>query len=122
MIQNESAVPRNGEGFIELHVDLSVDPSNEEALVANFANLFRPVVSRQPGFKDVKLLKLRSALAGVPPRAANYRFVLTFESEDLRQKWIASQAHQDAWPAIANTLASDQLTILLYDASGCNAV
>jgi hypothetical protein len=66
---------------------------------------------------NVKLLKLRSALAGAPPAAANYRFVLTFESEDLRQSWVASQAHQDAWPAIAKTLASDQLTILLYDAS-----
>ena len=117
MNANESAFAGDGKPFIELHVDLSVGPSNEKDLLANFANIFRPVVSRQPGFVNVKLLKLRSALAGAPPAAANYRFVLTFESEDLRQSWVASQAHQDAWPAIAKTLASDQLTILLYDAS-----
>jgi len=115
MIANESALAADGKPSIELHVDLSVGLSNEKDLLANFANIFRPVVSRQPGFVNVRLLKLRSALAGAPPPAANYRFVLTFESEDLRQSWVASQAHQDAWPAITKTLASDQLTVLLYD-------
>ena len=86
MIGKESGFAGDGKPFIELHVDLSVDPSNENDLLANFANLFRPVVSRQPGFVNLKLLKLRSALAGAPPAAANYRFVLTFESEDLRQR------------------------------------
>jgi heme-degrading monooxygenase HmoA len=117
MLGQESGFGRDGKPSIELHVDLSVDPSSEKDLLANFANVFRPVVSRQPGFVNVKLLKLRSALAGEPPAHANYRFVLIFESEDLRQSWIASQAHQDAWPAIAKTLASDELTILLYDGS-----
>ena len=114
MITNESAP--DGTPFIELHVDLSVDPSNEKDLLASFADIFRPVVSRQPGFVNVKLLKLRSALTGAPPAAANYRFVLTLEPEELRLSWVGSQAHQDAWPAIGKTLASDQLTILLYDA------
>jgi len=117
MIVNEPASAGDGKPSIELHVDLSVGAANENDLVANFENVFRPAVSQQPGFVNVRLLKLRSALAGAPPSAANYRFVLTFESEDLRQRWIATQAHQDAWPALAKTPASDQLTILLYDAS-----
>jgi hypothetical protein len=100
---------------IQLHVDLSVDPAKEQEMLHNFKRIFRPAASKQPGYIDVQMLKLRSAAQGKAPEAWNYRFVLTFVSEELRQKWIASATHQRVWPTIENTLSSKNYTVLLYD-------
>src|SRR5579862_5057731 len=70
---------------IQLHLDLSVDPAKEQEMLHNFKTIFRPAASKQPGYIDVQMLKLRSALQGKGPEASNYRFVLTFASEELRQ-------------------------------------
>ncbi len=66
-------------------------------------------------FVDVKMIKLRSALMGKAPAGANYRFVLTFQSEEQRQKWVASEIHQRVWPMMEKTLSSKDYTVLLYD-------
>ncbi len=100
---------------IQLHVDLSVDPAKEREMLHNFHTIFRPAASKQPGFMDVKMLKLRSALAGAAPTGANYRFELTFASEEQRQTWVATATHQQVWPTIEKTLTSKGYTILLYD-------
>jgi antibiotic biosynthesis monooxygenase (ABM) superfamily enzyme len=100
---------------IQLHVDLSVDPGQEREMLHNFHTVFRPAASKQPGFVDVKMLKLRSPLAGAAPAGANYRFELTFASEEQRQAWVATATHQQVWPTIEKTLASKNYTILLYD-------
>ncbi|HUI79386.1 MAG TPA: hypothetical protein VLY24_15780 [Bryobacteraceae bacterium] len=100
---------------IQLHVDLAVDPAQEQEMLHNFHNIFRPAATKQPGFLDVKMLKLRSALAGTAPAGANYRFELTFASEGQRQAWVATPTHQRVWPTIEKTLASKNYTILLYD-------
>jgi hypothetical protein len=52
---------------------------------------------------------------GAAPAGMNYRFQLTYETEELRQKWVASPAHIKAWPTIENTLASKNYTVLLCD-------
>ena len=100
---------------IQLHVDLSVDPAQEQEMLHNFHTVFRPAASKQPGFVDVKMLKLRSPLAGAPPAGANYRFELTFASEEQRKAWVATSTHQQVWPTIEKTLASKNYTVLLYD-------
>ncbi len=100
---------------IQLHVDLSVDPAREREMLHNFHTIFRPAASKQPGFVDVKMLKLRSALAGAAPTGANYRFELTFASEDQRKAWVATATHQQVWPTIEKTLATKTYTVLLYD-------
>jgi len=100
---------------IQLHVDLAVDPAKEQEMLHNFHSIFRPAASKQPGFLDVKMLKLRSALAGAAPANANYRFELTFASEEQRQAWVATPTHQRVWPIIEAALASKNYTILLYD-------
>ena len=100
---------------IQLHVDLSVDPGKEKEMLHNFHTVFRPAASKQPGFIDVKMLKLRSALAGAAPAGVNYRFELTFESEEQRQAWVATSTHQQVWPTIERTLTSKNYTVLLYD-------
>lgn len=100
---------------IQLHVDLSVDPAKEREMLHNFHTIFRPAASKQPGFIDVKMLKLRSALTGAAPAGANYRFELTFASEEQRQVWTATKTHQEVWPTIEKTLVSKNYTVLLYD-------
>ena len=65
---------------------------------------------------DLKMLKLRSTVMGKAPAGVNYRFNLTFKSEELRQKWIASDVHQKVWPTIENTLTTKDYTVLLFDA------
>src|SRR5256885_988829 len=87
---------------IQLHVDLSVVPTKEKEMLRNFETIFRPAAAKQPGYIDVKMLKVRSALMGKAPAGVNYRFVLTYQSEELRQKWVATEVHQKVWPTIEN--------------------
>ena len=98
---------------IQLHCDLTVDPKREQEMLDNFEKVFRPVAKKQPGFIDLKILKVREAIRGSAP--AKYQFVLTMESEELRQKWINTPEHQKAWPTIENTLTDKNFSILVYD-------
>ncbi len=100
---------------IELHVDLSVDPAKEEEMLRVFHSEFRPAASKQPGFEELQMLKLRSVVTGKAPEGANYRFVLSFESEEQRQHWVATPVHQKLWPKMEATLKSKDYTVLLYD-------
>jgi hypothetical protein len=67
------------------------------------------------GFIDVKMLKLRTTMKGSAPQGVNYRFVLVYKSEELRQKWVASDIHQKVWPTIENTLKHKNYNVLLFD-------
>ena len=100
---------------IQLHVDLAVDPAKEKEMLHNFETIFRPEAANHSGYIDVKMLKLRTALRGSGPAGVNYRFSLTYQSEELRQKWVASAEHQRVWPTIENTLSSKNYTVLLFD-------
>jgi len=100
---------------IQLHVDLAVDLAKEKEMLHNFETIFRPEAAKHPGYIDVKMLKLRTALQGSAPAGVNYRFALTYQSEGLRQKWVASPEHKKVWPTIENTLSSKDYTVLLFD-------
>ena len=100
---------------IVLHVDLVVDPAKEQELLRNFETVFKPAAVKYPGYIDVKLLKLRSALMGSAPAGLNYRFQLTYQSEELRQKWINSDVHNKVWPMLEASLKSKDYTVLLFD-------
>jgi len=100
---------------IVLEVDLAVDPAKEKEMLENFHKIFKPAAVKFPGYIDVKMLKLRSALMGEAPAGLNYRFQLTYQSEELRQKWVASDVHKKAWPTIENTLSSKNYRVLLFD-------
>jgi antibiotic biosynthesis monooxygenase (ABM) superfamily enzyme len=100
---------------IQLHVDLSVDPAKEQEMLNNFKTIFRPAAVKFPGYIDVQIVKLRSTIQGKAPEGANYRFILKYATEELRQKWVASATHQKVWPTIENTLTSKNYTVLLFD-------
>lgn len=100
---------------IVLYCDLSVDPSREEEMLKNFHTIFKPAAEKFPGYIDVKLLKLRTVYTGSASAGANYRFQLTYESEEARQKWIKSDVHKRVWPTVENTLSTKNYSTLLFD-------
>ena len=111
----KGAAAQGAKNPVVLDIDLSVDPAREQEMLHNFRTVFKPAAIKFPGYIDVKILKLRTALQGSAPAGVNYRFQLTYESEELRQKWVASDVHQKVWPTIENTLRSKGYTVLLFD-------
>lgn len=109
------AAPQSSTHPIRLDVDLNVDPAKEKEMLHNFETIFRPEAVKYPGYIDVKMVKLRSALQGQAPAAMNYRFSLTYETEEMRQKWVASPQHKRVWPTIEKTLSDQHYTVLLFD-------
>ena len=100
---------------IQVHVDMSVDPARESEMLRHFEQDFKPAAAKFPGYIDVKIVKLRSAFQGKPPAGLNYRFILTCQNEQLRQKWIASDIHQKVWGMIENTMRNRDYAVLLFD-------
>ena len=101
--------------MIQIHVDMSVDPAKEWQMLQDFETHFKPAAARVAGYMDVKIVKLRKAFVGRAPEGVNYRFVLRYESEELRQKWIASDVHQEVWGMIEHTLQNKSYDVLLFD-------
>lgn len=100
---------------IELYVDLNVDPTKEKEMLHNFHTIFKPAAVKQAGYINVKMEKLRSALMGNAPANVNYRFVLTYASEEQRKVWVETAVHKKVWPTIENTLVSKDYQVLLFD-------
>jgi hypothetical protein len=101
--------------MIQIHVDLSVDPVRELEMRERFEKTFKPAAAKFEGYRDVKIVKLRKAFVGEAPAGINYRFVLQYQSEELRQKWIASDIHQEVWGMIEATLRTKNYNVLLFD-------
>ena len=100
---------------IQLHADLAIDPGREAEAVHYFETVYRPTASRFEGYIDLRLLKLQAALVGSAPAGINYRFSITFTSEDLRQKWVTSDAHQDVWGTLETFLTKRDYDFLLFE-------
>lgn len=103
---------------IVLYCDLAIDPAREQEMLDAYHNHFKPVAQKHRGYIDLKMLKLRKVIQGgpAPAKSINYRFQLTYESEELRQQWIASADHAKYWPMIENTVADKGYLVLLTDA------
>lgn len=102
---------------IVLYCDLAVDPAREQEMLHHFHHDFKPAAEKFEGYIDLKILKLRKVVQGGPAPAANvnYRFQLTYKSEELRQRWIASEVHKKNWPLIENTVTDKGYLTLLTD-------
>ena len=94
------------ENAIELHVDLEVDPDREKDLVETYHRVFQPVISRQPGFVSVTLLRTGTS--------ATYRLVISFETEDHRLAWVATDDHQKVWPQMEANLKGHKFKAILW--------
>jgi hypothetical protein len=101
---------------IRLYVEMDVAPGREGEMLQAFHETFVPEAVKHEGYIRVKMLKRRSILQGTVPPAHNYRFELEFESEELRQKWIASAGHQRVWPLVERTMTTQKdYPVVLYD-------
>ena len=107
---------RGGRKPIVLYCDLAIDPAREQEMLDHYHNDFKPVAEKHDGYIDLKMVKIRTVISGdKPPKGVNYRFQLTYESEEKRQKWIASADHAKNWPLIENTVLDKNYQTLLTD-------
>ena len=81
------------DGPMELHIWMTAKPGQADALRKTFAEVFYPAVSSMPGFRDALLMR--------KPGTEDFTVRLSFESEEQRMEWVASDKHQRAWPALA---------------------
>ena len=101
---------------IRLYVEMDVAPAREKEMLDTFHNVFVPEAVKHEGYIRVKMLKRRSFIQGMAPKQHNYRFELEFESEELRQKWIASAGHERVWPQVERTMKTvKDYPVVLYD-------
>ena len=101
---------------IVLYCDLAIDPAREQEMLDHYHNDFKPVAEKHDGYIDLKMVKIRTVISGyAPPKRVNYRFQLTYESEEKLQKWIASADHAKNWPLIENTVLDKNYQTLLTD-------
>lgn len=100
---------------VQLHCDLTVDPARAAEAEHYFETVYRPAAMAFGGYVDLQLLKLQSVLAGQAPAGMNYRFSITYESEDLRMAWVRSDVHDAVWPRLQTYLLSDTFDFLLFD-------
>ena len=111
-----TALARAQTKHIRLYVEMDIAPAREREMLDAFHNTFVPEAVKHEGYIRVKVLKRRTVIQGAAPPAHNYRFELEFESEELRQKWIASAGHQRVWPLVERTMTTQKgYPVVLYD-------
>jgi hypothetical protein len=101
---------------IRIYCEMDVPAAREREMLDTFHNVFVPEAVKHEGYVRVKMLKRRTIIQGAAPAHHNYRFELEYESEELRQKWIASEGHQRVWPMVERTITSiKDYPVTLYD-------
>ena len=100
---------------VQLHCDLSIDPQKSAEAEHYFETVYRPAAMTFEGYIDLRLLRLRAVLEGQAPAGMNYRFSITYQTEDLRMKWVHSDVHQIVWPTLRSYLTSSDFDFLLFD-------
>jgi len=81
-----------------LFVDMRVKPGSQQALEKTYAEVFRPAIARQEGFRDVELLRPNQA-------GDQWRLRIAFETHPLQKKWVATDLHQEVWPQMEDHCA-----------------
>ena len=100
---------------VQLLCDLTIDPRRAAEAEHYFETVYRPEASQFKGYVDLQLLKLHSVLEGHAPAGMNYRFSITYETEELRMAWVHSDVHQVVWPKFQTFLTSDNFDFLLFE-------
>ena len=80
--------------MIELHIYMEPHAGKESELEDQYRKEYVPGIKIQQGFRRTTLLKSRDALR-------KYQINITFDSEELRLKWVASKEHTKIWPKMA---------------------
>ena len=80
-----------------LQLALKIKAGESPAVEKAFLGPFKAAISAQEGFKSVALLR--------PQDDGDYVLSIAFESQQLQQKWVATDLHQQVWPMIETHLA-----------------
>lgn len=93
-----------------LEMDFVVEKKNAQAFEEMYYSIYVPAMIVQDGYLSSKLLRLYSPDQAkeieAEPTTYNYQILISFETEEKRRKWVASDQHQIAWPA-ATSLAKE---------------
>lgn len=93
-----------------LQMDFVVDKQNAVAFEKTYYSIYVPAMVVQDGYLSSKLLRLfsddLSKEIQAEPTNYNYQIQISFDTEENRRKWVASEQHQIAWPA-ASGLAKE---------------
>jgi mannose-6-phosphate isomerase-like protein (cupin superfamily) len=93
-----------------LQMDFVVPKENAEAFEKMYSSIYVPAMLVQQGYLSSKLLRvfpidLEKEIQG-EPTSYNYQIQISFDTEENRRKWVASEQHKIAWPA-ASGLAKE---------------
>jgi mannose-6-phosphate isomerase-like protein (cupin superfamily) len=95
---------------IALQMDFIVPKENAVAFEKMYYSVYVPAMTVQQGYLSSKLLRLFSDDVAKTIQAEsttyNYQIQISFDTEENRRKWVASEQHKIAWPA-ASGLAKE---------------
>jgi mannose-6-phosphate isomerase-like protein (cupin superfamily)/heme-degrading monooxygenase HmoA len=93
-----------------LQMDFIVPKENAAAFEKMYYSVYVPAMTVQQGYLSSKLLRLFSEDVAktiqAEPTNYNYQIQISFDTEENRRKWVASEQHKIAWPA-ASGLAKE---------------
>lgn len=93
-----------------LQMDFVVAKENAEAFEKMYTSIYVPAMTVQQGYIESKLLRLYpeniEKEIQAEPTTYNYQVQISFDTEENRRKWVASEQHKIAWPAAANLAKS----------------
>ena len=102
IIADDDARPAATTPPILLQIYFQVDPERADEFEKMYADTYVPAMRKQQGYQQSTLLRLyRKDVAQAimaSPTEFNYQMELVFDTEEDRQKWVASAEHQKAWP------------------------
>ena len=100
--------PLAGPKAMVLQMDFIVAKENAVAFEKMYNSIYVPAMTVQKGYISSKLLRLYPENVATEieaePTSFNYQIQISFDTEENRRKWVASDQHQIAWPA-ATSLA-----------------
>ncbi|OSZ76992.1 cupin [Chitinophagaceae bacterium IBVUCB2] len=88
---------------IALQMDFIVPKENAAAFEKMYYSIYVPAMTVQQGYLSSKLLRLfaddMAKTIQAEPTTYNYQIQISFDTEENRRKWVASDQHKIAWPA-----------------------
>jgi mannose-6-phosphate isomerase-like protein (cupin superfamily) len=93
-----------------LQMDFILDKDSIAAFEKVYYSIYVPAMIVQTGYLSSKLLRLYphdvATKIEAEPTTFNYQIQISFDTEENRRKWVASEQHKIAWPA-ASGLAKE---------------
>jgi mannose-6-phosphate isomerase-like protein (cupin superfamily)/heme-degrading monooxygenase HmoA len=105
---------RTGSGGVKkamvLQMDFVVPKENADAFEKMYTSVYVPAMLVQSGYIESKILRLfpesiEKEIEG-EPTTYNYQIQISFDTEENRRKWVASEQHKIAWPAASKLATS----------------